>query len=197
HLNYVFAPCYLALNKGSGKEKDAGGENQESLHGNALLSPHPIYRAHALPLPNGKDKMKGDEKRIGCQRAVIADIEHHRGMFRAVCLHLDAHSSQRHRHLQMKLLLDHLDGLDPQLPVLIGGDWNTTTHDASRALFSILGYWRRVLMGVRNVVRNHYPYPERWFERRLFRELEGRGYNYRDFNKPGQCTLHYNVHDIA
>jgi len=197
HLNYVFAPCYLALNKGSGAEKNVVGQNQESLHGNALLSPHPMHGAHALPLPNGKDKMKGDEKRIGSQRAVVADIEHPRGMFRAVCLHLDAHSSQRHRHRQMRLVLDHLDGLSPRLPVLIGGDWNTTTHDASRALYSILGYWRRIMMGVRHVLANHYPYPERWFERRLFRELERRGYAYRDLNAPGGCTLHYNIRDAA
>jgi hypothetical protein len=39
----------------------------------------------------------------------------------------------------MRRVLDHLDTLQPRLPVLIGGDWNTTTHDASRALFSILG----------------------------------------------------------
>jgi endonuclease/exonuclease/phosphatase family metal-dependent hydrolase len=196
-LNYAFAPCYLALNKGSGVEKNADGENQESLHGNALLSPHPIHRPHALALPNGKDKMKGAEKRIGSQRAVIGDIEHPLGLFRAVALHLDAHSSQRHRHLQMKLVLDHLDRLEPQLPVLIGGDWNTTTHDASRALFSILGYGRRVMMGVRHVVANHYPHPERWFERRLFGELEQRGYAYRDLNTPGGCTLHYNIDDLA
>jgi len=196
-LNYAFAPCYLALNKGSGTEKHAEGDNAESLHGNALLSPHPMHRVHSLALPNGKDKMRGDEKRIGSQRAVIADIDHPRGPFRAVCLHLDAHSSQRHRHLQMKLLLDHLDGLRPQLPVLIGGDWNTTTHDASRALYSILGYWRRVMMGVRHVMANHYPYPDRWFERRLFGELDGRGYSYRDLNVPGACTLHYDIGDAA
>src|SRR4029077_6523671 len=87
--------------------------------------------------------------------------------------------------------------LTPRLPVLIGGDWNTTTHDASRALYSILGYFRRVAMGVRNVVTNHYPYPERWFERRLFRELESRGYEYKKLNKPGECTLHYDVRDIT
>jgi endonuclease/exonuclease/phosphatase family metal-dependent hydrolase len=197
HLNYAFAPCYLALNKGNGTEKNAEGENRESLHGNALLSPHPLRNAHSLPLPNGKDKMKGDEKRIGCQRAVIADVVHPRGTFRAVEVHLDAHSSQRHRHLQMKLVLDHLDRLQPQLPVLIGGDWNTTTHDASRALYSILGYWRRVFMGVRNVIANHYPYPERWFERRLFGELDRRGYAYRELNAPGACTLHYTIEDMA
>ena len=98
--------------------------------------------------------MKGAEKRIGCQRAVIADIEHPLGTFRAVCLHLDAHSSQNHRHRQMRRVLDHLQTLSPKLPVLIGGDWNTTTHDTSRALYSILGYFRRVLMGVRSVVSN-------------------------------------------
>jgi endonuclease/exonuclease/phosphatase family metal-dependent hydrolase len=196
-MNYAFAPCYLALTKGAGIERRVGGDNQESLHGNALLSRFPVRRAHSLALPNGKDKMKGAEKRIGSQRAVIADIDHPLGLFRAVSLHLDAHSSQRHRYLQMKLLLDHLDGLQPQLPVLIGGDWNTTTHDASRAVYSILGYGRRVLMGVRNVVANHYPYPERWFDRRVFREIEGRGYQYRNFNTAGECTLHYNVADLA
>ncbi len=196
-MNYAFAPCYVALTKGAGIEKDAGGQNQESLHGNALLSRFPLRGAHSLALPNGKDKMEGAEKRIGSQRAVIADIEHPRAPFRAVSLHLDAHSSQRHRYLQMRQVLDHLEKLRPRLPVLIGGDWNTTTHDASRALYSILGYCRRVLMGVRNVVRNHYPHPESWFERRLFRELEHRGYNYRDLNTLGECTLHYNVQDIA
>src|SRR5262245_38093088 len=196
-MNYAFAPCYVALTKGAGLEKHAAGENAESLHGNALLSRFPIQRVHSLALPNGKDKMQGAEKRIGAQRAVIADVEHPLGLVRAVSLHLDAHSSQRHRCLQMRQVLDHLDSLEPRLPTLIGGDWNTTTHDASRALYSILGYFRRVLMGVRHVVANHYPHPDRWFERRLFRELERRGYNYRDLNIAGECTLHYNVLDVA
>jgi endonuclease/exonuclease/phosphatase family metal-dependent hydrolase len=196
-MDYAFAPCYVALTKGAGIEKHAGGENQESLHGNALVSRFPMHRVHSLALPNGKDKMKGAEKRIGAQRAVVADIEHPSGAFRAVALHLDAHSSQRHRYVQMRRLLDHLESLQPQLPVLIGGDWNTTTHNASRALYSILGYCRRVLMGVRHVVANHYPHPDRWFERRLFSEIERRGYSYRNLNTAGECTLHYDVQDIA
>jgi endonuclease/exonuclease/phosphatase family metal-dependent hydrolase len=196
-MNFAFAPCYLALTKGAGVEKHVAGVNERCLHGNAVLSRFPMNRVHSLPLPNGKDKMKGAEKRIGSQRAVIADIEHPSGTFRVVSLHLDAHSSQRHRYRQMRRVLDHLEKLTPPLPVLIGGDWNTTTHDASRALYSILGYFRRVLMGVRHVVANHYPHPDRWFERRLFRELERRGYRYRELNSDGECTLHYNVQDIA
>jgi len=198
-LNYAFAPCYLALNKGSGIEAEVTGENTRGLHGNALFSPYPLRRVHALSLPNGKDKMAGKEKRLGQQRAVVADVEHPTaGAFRVVSLHLDAHSTQRHRQRQMRLVLNHLEGLQPRLlPVLIGGDWNTSTYNSRRALYSILGYFRRVAMGVGHVVKNHYPYPERWFERGLFRELERRGYNYRDLNALGVGTLHYDVSDAA
>jgi endonuclease/exonuclease/phosphatase family metal-dependent hydrolase len=196
-LNYAFAPCYIALNKGSGIEADVAGANTQALHGNALMSRYPLHRAHSIALPNGKDKLKGKEKRLGCQRAVVADIEHPAGMFRAVSLHLDAHSSQRHRHRQMKLVLDHLDGLSPRLPVLIGGDWNTSTYNSRRALYAVAGFWRRVMMGVHYFITNHYPHPDRWFERHLFKELEERGWSYRDLNEPGGCTLHYDVRDIA
>jgi endonuclease/exonuclease/phosphatase family metal-dependent hydrolase len=197
NLNYAFAPCYIALTNGSGVEAFIEGENTWAIHGNALMSRYPILKAHSLALPNGKDKMKGVEKRLGCLRAVIADIDHPHGMFRAVSLHLDAHSTQKHRHRQLKIVLDHLETLTPHLPVIIGGDWNTTTFNSSRAVFSILGYCRRVLMGVRNVVQNHYPHPDRWFERKLFSEIESRGYNYKDLNEIGVGTLHYDMNSIA
>ncbi len=196
-LNYVFAPCYINLNKGSGLEVHTSGENRQALHGNALFSRHPLARVHSLALPNGKDKMKGGEKRLGSQRAVIADVEHPAGTFRTVSLHLDAHSTQRHRHRQMKLVLDHLDTLSPQLPVLIGGDWNTSTYNSRRAVYSIVGFFRRVMMGVGHVIENHYLNPARWFERALFKELERRGYDYRNLNAPGAGTLHYDVKDLA
>lgn len=196
-LAFAFAPCYVALNKGSGVESAVGGENTLALHGNALLSRFPLRGAHSVALPNGKDKMRGKEKRLGSQRAVVADVLHPRGSFRAVSLHLDAHSTQRHRLWQMRVVLDHLESLQPRLPVLIGGDWNTSTYNSKRAAYSIAGYFRRVAMGVGHVLRNHYPHPERWFERHLFRELERRGYAYRRLNEMGAGTLHYDVSDLA
>ncbi|MFB3906074.1 MAG: endonuclease/exonuclease/phosphatase family protein [Acidobacteriota bacterium] len=196
-LNYTFAPCYINLNKGSGLESETQGENSLALHGNALFARYPLLQAHSIALPNGKDKMRGKEKRLGCQRAVAAVVDHPLGRFWAVSVHLDAHSTQRHRHHQMRLVLDHLDTVSPSYPVLIGGDWNTSTYNSKRATYSILGYCRRVAMGVRHVIKNHYPYPERWFERRLFRELESRGYDYRNLNQLGACTLHYDVKDLA
>jgi endonuclease/exonuclease/phosphatase family metal-dependent hydrolase len=197
NLNYVFSPCYINLNKGSGLEVHTTGENRQALHGNALFSRYPLRRAHLLALPNGKDKMKGSEKRLGSQTAAIADMEHPAGEVRLVSLHLDAHSTQRHRHRQMQLVLDHLETLAPQLPVLIGGDWNTSTYNSRRSVYAIAGFFRRVLMGVSNVIENHYLHPERWFERGLFRGLEKRGYDYRNLNEPGAGTLPYDVKDLA
>lgn len=196
-MSYAFAPCYVNLSKGSGLESGAAGENREALHGNAVLSRWPIAAARSVALPNGKDKMRGREKRLGCQRAVVCDIEHPRGTFRAVSLHLDAHSSQRHRQRQMRVVLEYLDGLAPSLPILLGGDWNTSTYNSSRAFYSILGFFRRVLMGGGHVIEDHYLKPERWFERGLFRELERRGYLYAGLNEPGAGTLHYDVKDLA
>ncbi|HEX8287292.1 MAG TPA: endonuclease/exonuclease/phosphatase family protein [Pyrinomonadaceae bacterium] len=194
-LNYAFAPVYIALQKGSGVEEFVAGENTNSLHGLALFSKYPIKNVHAVPLPNGKDKMLGKEKRLGHLRALIADIEHPIGKFRAVSLHLDAHSSRKHRHLQMKIVLDHLDTLST-LPTVIGGDWNTTTYNAQSANRAIAGYFRRVLMGVKTVVEKHYPHPDRYFEKSLFRELEERGYDYKKLNEIGVGTLHYHVESI-
>ena len=194
-LNYAFAPVYIALQKGSGVESEMAGANTASIHGLAMFSPHSMKNVHAVPLPNGKDKMWGKEKRLGYLRALVADIEHPAGVFRAVTIHLDAHCSRAHRHKQIKIILDHLDTLPP-LPTILGGDWNTTTYNAQNATRAILGYWRRVMMGVKNVVKNHLPHPDRHFERRLFGELESRGFDYKTLNEIGAGTLHYDVESI-
>ena len=57
NLNYAFAPVYIPLQKGSGVEAEMEGENTTSIHGLALFSPHHLSNVHAVPLPNGKDKM--------------------------------------------------------------------------------------------------------------------------------------------
>ena len=194
-LHYAFAPVYIPLQKGSGVESDMDGENTDSIHGLAMFSRFPMKNVHAIPLPNGKDKMWGKEKRIGYLRAIVADIEHPSGEFRAVTIHLDAHCSRAHRALQIKIILDHLESLSP-LPTLIGGDWNTTGFNSQSSTRAIMGYWRRVFMGPKNVALNHLPHPERFFEKALFTGLEKRGFNFRDLNNIGVGTLHYDIGSI-
>lgn len=194
-MNYAFAPVYIALQKGSGVEAAIAGENTESIHGLAVFSKWPMRNVHAIPLPNGKDKMWGKEKRLGFLRALIADIEYPSGTFRAVTIHLDAHCSRAHRRRQIRIILDHLDTLAP-LPTLLGGDWNTTTFNSQNSTRAIMGYWRRVFMGPKRVATRHLPHPERYFERPLFADLESRGYEFRSLNNVGEGTLHYHVESI-
>jgi endonuclease/exonuclease/phosphatase family metal-dependent hydrolase len=189
-MHYAFIPCYLNLAKGSGVEYHAAGENDLGLHGNAILSRYPIRRVQAIPLKNGIDKMAGREKRLGRQHALAADIDFPNYGVTAVSVHLDTQSTQRHRRDQMR---EVIEGLVTDRPVVLGGDWNTTTYNASRAFYAIMGYWLRLFMGVENVIRNHFLHPYRHFEKELFALLESRGFDYRRSNVLGERTTTYDV----
>ncbi|MBI1354950.1 MAG: hypothetical protein GC160_11435 [Acidobacteria bacterium] len=191
-MHYVFTPCYLNLAKGSGVEYDMAGENELGLHGNAILSRYPLSGMRPIALENGKDKMKGREKRLGRQTAAVATVELPQGPVPFVSVHLDANSSQPHRARQMR---DVLGGLPPAGPAVIGGDWNTTTFNSSSATHAILGFWVRVFMGPDNVIRNHFLHPGTKFERELFERLRAAGFDCDRCNAPGERTTSYDVSD--
>ena len=190
-MHYAFVPCYLNLSKGAGVERESGGLNDFGLHGNAILSRYPIGNVRPVHLKNGKDKMSGREKRLGRQTAIVADIGFPNLTVTAVSVHLDAQSTQRHRRDQMR---DVIEGVG-EGPAIIGGDWNTTTYNSSRAFHAIMGFWVRVFMGVDNVIRNHYLHPYSHFERDLFALLESKGFDYKRCNRLGERTSSYDVED--
>lgn len=194
-MNYFFAPSYLNLAKGAGVEAEFDGENELGIHGNSILSRYPIHHPRIVPIPNTHDKMKGREKRLGSQRALIATIDFPRKPLRTGCIHVNVRSTQKQRKLEIERLVKALREEGDQ-PALIGGDWNTSTYDSHNATAAIIGFWVRVAMGVGYVMRNHYPYPERLFERKLFRMLEKNGFDYKNCNALGICTNHYSVQDI-
>ncbi len=191
-FHYAFVPSYISLVKGSGVEKFVEGENELGLHGDAIVSRYPLTRLRAMPLENGIDKFAAREKRLGSQTVILADVDAPDLALTVASIHLDAHSTQRHRFEQMRTVLD---ALDTTRPVILGGDWNTTTYNSSAALPAILGFWLRVLMGVDYVMRNHYLHPYRRFERHLFDLLESRGFEYRSCNLLGEPTICYDVND--
>ncbi len=188
-LRYAFAPCYINLAKGAGHEYDAQGENELGLHGNAILSRYPLERARVISLENGKDKMAGREKRLGNQAALAADVRFPGLDLTAVAVHLDAQSTQSHRRDQMR---DILKALETSAHAVIGGDWNTTTHNSSRAFHAIMGYWLRVFLGIDRAI-DHYLHPYRWFEKDLFESLNANGFDYRSSNLLGERTMSFDV----
>lgn len=189
---YAFSPCYLSLVKGSGVERHVDGENDLGLHGNAILSRYPLRDIRPIYLDNGTDKIASNEKRLGRQTSLAAVVEFPERAVPVAAVHLDAQSSQRHRVDQMR---DILAALPAQGPVILGGDWNTSTYNSSRAFHAIAGFWLRVFMGVDNVIRNHYLHPERHFERDLFRLLAAQGFEYEQSNVMGGHTVFYDMRD--
>jgi endonuclease/exonuclease/phosphatase family metal-dependent hydrolase len=187
----VFAPCYIAFGKGSGVERRVAGSNAFGLHGNAILSRYPLRDVRVIPLENGVDKIAHSEQRLGRQAAVAARIDLPGLPLHAVSVHLDAQSTQRHRRDQMRAVLDAVPGG----PVLLGGDWNTSTYDSSGAFRAIMGFWLRVFMGVDHVIRNHYLHPDRLFECGLFQLLRQRGFEFDRSNRLGEPTICYDIGD--
>ncbi len=190
--HYAFVPCYLNLSKGAGVESAAQGENELGLHGNAILSRYRLRFARGIGLGNGRDKMRGREKRLGQQAAVVAEVDLPGSALTACSVHLDAHSRQRHRRNQMAEIIERLP---PSGPAVIGGDWNTTTFDSSSARSAIIGYWVRVMLGAGNTIRNHFLRPYNYFERDLFRLLDRTGFDWRNSNLLDERTTSYDVDD--
>lgn len=194
-MNYFFAPSYLNLEKGNGNERDVEGENELGLHGNAILSRYPIHKPRILSIPNSHDKMHGNEKRLGSQRALIATIDLAGKPLRVSCQHVNVRSTQEKRKKEIEATVKAVVE-EGDTPALIGGDWNTSTYDSHSATSSIIGFWVRVFMGVDNMMTNHYPHPDRKFEKGLFAMLERNGFSYKDCNELGVCTNHYSIDDL-
>ena len=194
-MNYFFAPSYLNLAKGSGIENEFEGENELGIHGNAILSRYPIRKPRIVSQPNTHDKMQGREKRLGNQRALVATVEIPGHPLRVACMHVNVRSTQKQRKKEIERVVKALCEEGNQ-PALIGGDWNTSTYDSHSTTSAIIGFWIRVLMGTHNMIQNHYPYPDRLFEKKLFRMLESNGFDYKGCNELGMGTNHYSVDSI-
>ena len=188
----VYVPCYFNLDQGNGAEASLNkGGNELGLQGNAIISRYPIMEVQTVELPNTKDHLRGNERQIGNEYAIVANIRHPSRPFDAICVHLAAHSSRAQRADQIQHIVNTMK--DRSGSAIIGGDFNTSTYNSNKAWRAILSFWRRVLMG--NAITHHYPYPENYFEKNLFKKLEKIGFTMDGFNIKGGCTLHYDFKD--
>ncbi len=194
-MNYFFAPSYLNLEKGNGPERDMEGENELGLHGNAILSRYPILKPRIVSVPNPHDKMSGKEKRLGTQRVLIATINFAGHELRVACQHVNMRSTQKTRKNEIEAVVKAMNE-EKVTTALMGGDWNTSTYDSHNATSSIIGFWVRVGVGIHRMMKRHYPNPDLYFEKALFRMLEKNGFTYKDCNELGVCTNHYSIEDL-
>jgi endonuclease/exonuclease/phosphatase family metal-dependent hydrolase len=128
---YVFAAEFLELGLGDEREKEwhRGGENAEAVHGAAIVARRTLERPVCIHLDGGGTWFDGAEgqRRVGGRIAVAATIRITGRPVAVVSVHLESNSSPEDRARQMGALLTALDSYAPDMPVVMGGDFNTCT----------------------------------------------------------------------
>ena len=138
---YAYAAEFVELDLGTAGERDAhaGAANALGFHGNAVLSRYALHRPVLFRL-EAEGKWFGwdrGEPRVGGRIAIGGQVMLDGVAVTVVGLHLESHSDPAHRAGQMARLLELIAQYDPVAPVLIGGDFNTSTRSWADRLAGI------------------------------------------------------------
>ncbi|MEM5475832.1 endonuclease/exonuclease/phosphatase family protein [Pacificibacter sp. AS14] len=130
--SYAYGAEFVELDRGTSSERTAAGEAQNALgfHGNAIVSRLTLQRPALFRL-EAEGTWFGwarDEPRLGGRLAIGGQVRLNDTPVTVIGLHLESHSDPAHRAGQVARLLDLLALYDPDAPVLIGGDFNTSTY---------------------------------------------------------------------
>jgi endonuclease/exonuclease/phosphatase family metal-dependent hydrolase len=130
---YVFGVEFVELDLGDARERawHAGQRNSAGLHGGGIVSALPLARPALARLEiSGRwfDGLFG-ERRIGGRIAMMAEILIAGRPVLLVSAHYESHTGPDDRLSQTRAMLDAVDAHAPGLPVLIGGDFNTSTFE--------------------------------------------------------------------
>lgn len=178
---YAFGVEFLELGLGNRREQTdhAGEVNHAGLHGAAILSPYRLIRPALVRLDADSAWFDGarGERRVGGRIAILATLLVDHQPVTLACVHLESHGDPHQRAGQTAILLDAIADYAPAQPVLIGGDFNSSTISRT---WSRGGGTRPALP--RERVMNPVPF-EPLFD--LFRD---RGYRWRAANDLGQPT---------
>jgi endonuclease/exonuclease/phosphatase family metal-dependent hydrolase len=130
---YVYAAEFVELDLGDARERKwhADVTNAAGLHGAGLVSTLPLERPDLVRLEESGRWFDGafGERRVGGRIAIMAELALARGKVLLVSVHYESHTGPADRLAQTEVLLDAIDRCAPALPVLIGGDFNTSTFE--------------------------------------------------------------------
>jgi endonuclease/exonuclease/phosphatase family metal-dependent hydrolase len=188
-LHYAFGVSYLTLEDDFG-ENPGQVPNTLALAGQAVLSRLPIRRAESVDLPELRDKFSSAEKRLGKKRALLVEVEAPGGPVAIGGCHLDSTASPAQRAAQLDFLLGRLEATGLER-LLVGGDFNTTTWDASSPLATFRDIFRKVFFVGFGKTIDHYMVPEQHDEAPIFEALARRGYVHEGFNDRTRGTIRH------
>jgi endonuclease/exonuclease/phosphatase family metal-dependent hydrolase len=175
---------FVELDLGDARERSwhAGAKNAAGLHGAGIVSPYSLQTPELVRLERSGRWFDGvfGERRVGTRIAVMAELRLAAGPVLLVSVHYESHTGPDDRLKQTCVMLDAIDRHSPQIPVLIGGDFNTSTFEVpmSRQPELVAAALRedpqRLLLPMR-----YEP---------MFAELRARGYEWETCNPMGSAT---------
>lgn len=131
-MNYAFGLEFIEL---------VNPDDPKGYHGNAIFSRWPIRWARALYLPEAYNWYFDRQKRIGGRLAIFALLDVGGRDVGAVCVHLENRTDSNGRARQTRAVLEEADRLfGKDVPVIIGGDFNTNTFDGAKVPEAIAMY---------------------------------------------------------
>jgi endonuclease/exonuclease/phosphatase family metal-dependent hydrolase len=128
---FVFGVEFVELGLGDPREQDqhAGEANAAGLHGAGFICRARLDRPALVRLETSGRWFDGAfrERRVGGRIAMLAELKVGGTPVLLVSAHYESHSDPDDRALQTRTMLDAIDRHSPGRPVLIGGDFNTST----------------------------------------------------------------------
>jgi endonuclease/exonuclease/phosphatase family metal-dependent hydrolase len=188
---YAYAVEFVELDLGDSEEKRdyAGLSNRDGLHGAALIGDLALRRPFLIRIDTRGDWFDGSrhEPRVGGTIALGGQVVVQGVAVTLVNVHLESHGDPAERAGDARRLLQQIEIYDPHAPVLLGGDFNTSTITrADRAAGK--GPWlARVRRQPELLVRPQPAEP-------LFAFLADAGFDWQACNLPDIPTTRYAEH---
>jgi endonuclease/exonuclease/phosphatase family metal-dependent hydrolase len=130
---YVFGAEFVELGLGDLRERKthAHETNSAGIHGGGFVSAAELRRPALVRLETSGRWFDGafHERRVGGRIAMLAEISLGGAAVLLVSVHYESHTGPADRLLQTQVMLDAIDSHAPGLPVLIGGDFNTSSFE--------------------------------------------------------------------
>ncbi len=181
---YAFAVEFVELGLGDARERKwhETEVNSAGMHGAGIVSRQQLHRPKLIRLETTGRWFDGQfgERRVGGRIALMAEVEIGGQPVLVVSVHYESHTDPDDRLASTGILLDAIDQVGADLPVLIGGDFNTNTF--SRADHKNKALVAQALKDDPDRYVCPMPYEP------MFATLQSRGYEWETCNVMGAAT---------